>query len=329
MTLKQILLAILLVVFPITLFATDYYIATIELNVRTGAGQGYAVFYTLQKEDEVEFLSKENNWYKIKYSGKTGYAHSKYLRFSRTISAIGVQPSPQSTKFPFMGVYIFLALVIVLILFRNKKIIHSLKVVPKLGRGTVSERDLSLTLLRYGIPEQRIFHDLYLEKSKSHFSQIDLFVITDVGIIVFEVKDYSGWIFGTGNQSQWTQVLNYGNQKYRFYNPILQNNKHISELRKQLLPFNHIPIYSIVVFYGDCELKEINFIPNGTFLVKSQRVLEVMNIILRDNKPVQYTNEDEIVRVLREAVTNGEVIENKIQHNENIKDMLGKHRIFD
>ncbi len=96
MILKQILLAILLVVFPITLFATDYYIATIELNVRTGAGQGYSVFYKLQKGDEVELISKDNRWYKIKYSGKTGYAHSKYLKYSRTISAIGVQPSPQS-----------------------------------------------------------------------------------------------------------------------------------------------------------------------------------------------------------------------------------------
>ena len=41
-----------------------------------------------------------------------------------------------------------------------------------------------------------IFHDLYVEKHKGHFSQIDLVVVTEVGIIVFEVKDYSGWIFG-------------------------------------------------------------------------------------------------------------------------------------
>ena len=81
MKVKQILLATLLTVSPLISFATDYYIATTDLNVRTGAGTGYSVSYTLQKGDEVEFLSKESNWYKIKYLGKTGYAHSKYLKY--------------------------------------------------------------------------------------------------------------------------------------------------------------------------------------------------------------------------------------------------------
>ena len=130
-------------------------------------------------------------------------------------------------------------------------------------------------------------------------------------------------------ETQWTQVLGYGKHKYGFYNPIMQNNKHISELRKQLFQFYQIPIYSIVVFYGNCELKEIDFIPNGTFIVKAKRVLEVVKTILRDNKPVLYTNENEIVRVLKEAVINGENTENQIRHSENIKNMLGKRKIFD
>jgi hypothetical protein len=272
-------------------------------------------------------LSKENNWYKIKYSGKTGYAHSKYLKYSRTVSNTEEQSPQQTAPFPPIGVYVCLAFIIVLILFVKNKGKRLLKAVPESGRGTRSERDLASILLRYGIPEQHIFHDLYLEKDKGHFSQIDLVVLTEVGVIVFEVKEYSGWIFGRGNQSQWIKVLNYGKQKYRFYNPIMQNKTHISELRKQL-PYDHIPFYSIVVFYGDCELREIDFVPSGTFIVKSERVLEVMSIILRDNKPVQYNNETEIIRILNEAVAKGEVIENQLQHNENIKDMLGKHRIF-
>jgi len=329
MTVKQILLTIFLHVFPLFSFATDYYIATINLNVRTGAGQGYNVFFTLQKGDEVELISKVNNWYKITNSGKVGFAYSKYLKYSRTTSDTSVQASQEVTEFTFNGIYIFLALIIVFFLFWKRNFKQALKSNPKLERGTSSERDLVFKFSKYGIPEQRIFHDLYLEISKGHFSQIDLVVITEVGIIVIEVKDYSGWIFGRGNQSQWTQVLNYGNQKYRFYNPIMQNNKHISELKKQIPLLYNIPIYSLVVFYGNCELKEINFIPNGTFIIKSHRVLEVLNNILRDNKPVEYTNEEEMVCVLREAVSHGGVIENQIQHSENIKDMLGKHRIFD
>jgi hypothetical protein len=326
---KQILLAILLTVFPLISFATDYYIATIDLNVRTGAGTGYSVSYTLQKGDEVEFLSKENNWNKINYSGRIGYAHSKYLKYSRTLSDTRLLTPQQKVPYLLIGSFVSLILVIVFILFRKRQEKNFLEVVTKPDRGTKSERDLVLNLLKYGIPAQHIFHDLYLEKNKGHFCQIDLAVITEAGIIVFEVKDYSGWIFGSGNQSQWTQVLNYGKQKYRFYNPVMQNNNHISELRKRL-PFYHVPTYSVVVFYGDCKLKEINFVPYGTFITKSQRVLEVIRIILRDNKPVDYTaNEGAIVCALKQAVINGGIIENQIQHTENIKGMLGKHRIFD
>ncbi|MFO7864657.1 MAG: nuclease-related domain-containing protein, partial [Salinivirgaceae bacterium] len=195
--------------------------------------------------------------------------------------------------------------------------------------GTWSERDLVLKLLKYGIPAQMIFHDLYLKKNNGDFSQIDLVAITHVGIIVFEVKDYSGWIYGNGNQSHWTQVLAYGNEKYRFYNPIMQNNNHIKELRNKINHFNNVPFYSIILFYGDCVLKDVSFIPHGTFLVKAKRVLEVIEIITKTNDPILYQDKHEIVKVLNEAVENGDYVENQIKHIENIKDMLGTNRIFE
>jgi hypothetical protein len=228
-----------------------------------------------------------------------------------------------------IGAYLILALYIAYVIYsrlRDKKLLE--RVTDK-SRGTKSERHLVLKLLKYGMSEQAVFHDLYLEKYKGAFSQIDLVALTEVGIIVFEVKDYSGWLFGSGNQSKWTQVLAYGKQKYRFFNPVIQNNRHISELRKKLIQFGDIPFYSMVVFYGDCVLKEIDFLPNGTFIVKSERVLEVVKLILRDNQKVHYSNRTEIARILKEAVTNGGIRENINQHSENIKDMLGKHRVFD
>ena len=203
-----------------------------------------------------------------------------------------------------------------------------LETVTKPDRGTSAERDLVLKLLRYGIPAQTIFHDLYVKKRNGDFSQIDLVVATTAGIIVFEVKDYSGWIFGTGYQSQWTQVLAYGKQKYRFYNPILQNNKHIGDLRRQLKQFENIPFFSIVVFCGDCELRDVSFVPNGTFVVIEERVMEVIRII-QANEPAPYTDKHEVIRVLKEAVENGEHKETQIQHIENVVDMLGRHRVFD
>ena len=120
MTVKQILSAILLVVFPLILRASDYYVATTDLNVRSGAGQGYTVYYTLRKGDEVEYLLKVNNWYKINYSGKIGYAHSEYLKYNRTtLPETRVQIPQQPTKSLLIGVLIFLAISIFFILFRK------------------------------------------------------------------------------------------------------------------------------------------------------------------------------------------------------------------
>jgi hypothetical protein len=225
-----------------------------------------------------------------------------------------------------IGIVLFIGFVLIFSKILDYKLLNT---VTRLNRGSRSERELVLKLLKYGIPSQTIFHDLYVKRYNGEFSQIDLVVATKVGILVFEVKDFSGWIFGNGRQSQWTKVLAYGKRKYRFYNPIMQNNKHIEDLRKQLKQFANIPFYSIIVFYGDCVLKDVSFVPNGTFLVKAKRVLEVIKIILKNNEQALYTNKGDVVRVLKEAVKNGDSMETQIQHVENIKDMLGKDRIFD
>lgn len=153
-------------------------------------------------------------------------------------------------------------------------------------------------------------------------------VATKVGILVFEVKEFSGWIFGSGYKTHWAQLLNYGRNRFYFYNPILQNAKHIDDLKKQLKQFENIPFYSIIVFYGGCELKEINFVPDNTFVVKSRRVLEVVEKILSESTPAEYTNKREIVDLFEQAVKNGEDFQIIEQHTKNINEMLGKERVY-
>jgi hypothetical protein len=207
---------------------------------------------------------------------------------------------------------------------RERELISS---VTSLNRGTSSEKSLILQLLKSGIPPVTIYHDLIIKKDNDKFSQIDLVLVTSEGIIVFEVKNYSGWIFGSGNNTNWTQVLSYGKRKYKFYNPIKQNQNHIIQLRKTLKQFEKIPFFSVIVFFGDCELKEINYVPKGTYLVKSHRVFEVLNLI-KDEDYTQYTNKREVVDKLKELVSLGENTDYQKQHIENIKDMVGKDRIF-
>lgn len=211
---------------------------------------------------------------------------------------------------------------------RRKKDRELISSVTSLNRGTNSELYLILKLLKSGIPQVTIYHDLIIKKENGEFSQIDLVLVTSEGIIVFEVKDFSGWIYGSGNNINWTKVLSYGRKKYKFYNPIKQNNSHISELRKTLKQFENIPFFSVIVFFGDCELKEINYVPKGTYLVKSHRVFEVLNLIKNENEPTEYSNKREVVNKLKELVTLGENVEYQRQHIENIKDMVGKDRIF-
>ena len=208
---------------------------------------------------------------------------------------------------------------------RDRELISS---VTSLNRGTNSELLLILQLLKKGFPSVTIYHDLIIKKDNNGFSQIDLVLVTSEGIIVIEVKDYSGWIYGSGNNTNWTKVLSYGKKKYKFYNPIKQNNNHISELRKTLNQFENIPFFSVIVFFGDCELKEINYVPKGTYLVKSHRVFEVLNLIKNENEPTHYTNKREVVDKLKDLVSLGENTDYQKQHIENIKDMVGKERIF-
>ena len=120
----------------------------------------------------------------------------------------------------------------------HKKNMELLCTVSSPDRGTRAERRLIIKMLRNGIHPKAIFHDLYVQRKNGFYSQIDLVVATPQGLVVIEVKDYSGWIFGNERQKYWTQLLNFGKEKYRFYNPILQNEGHIKALREQSEQFS-------------------------------------------------------------------------------------------
>jgi hypothetical protein len=189
-----------------------------------------------------------------------------------------------------------------------------LKKVTQLHRGTWSERNLVLKLLKNGFPPETIFHDLYIKKRNGNYSQIDLVVITQVGVIVVEVKHFSGWVYGVGNREKWVQLFNYGKEKHQFYNPIFQNEQHIQSLKNQLTPFNNIPFYSLIVFYGSCKLKKISNIPVTTKIVYSHRVIQEIKSLLQNSNLSPRIDTTEIYQILKEGVRNGENKEIQKQH---------------
>jgi hypothetical protein len=200
-----------------------------------------------------------------------------------------------------------------------------LKTVTNLNRGTKSERKMVLKILKSGIKSTAIFHDIYLNNGNGTYSQIDLVVATKVGIVVFEVKEYNGWIFGTENQINWTQILAYGKRKYKFYNPILQNKKHVEDLKK-FYHFENVPVFSMIVFFGNCEFKNLIDLPSRTFLTKSNKVINRFNEILENNQPAKYENKWEIASLLKQAVKNGENSIIREKHVENIQKLKTRNR---
>lgn len=224
----------------------------------------------------------------------------------------------------------FIVLGIISVCLRNNlKDRALLQEVTNRNRGNQSERKLALKLLKSGKSRNAVFHDLYVPKRNGGYSQIDLVLATSVGIIVFEVKDYSGWIFGNAKHTQWTQVLAYGQTKYRFYNPIKQNQAHINTLKSYLKLPKKIPFLSVIVFFGDCELKEINYIPADTFITTSNRVLEVVHFIQNNYLEAQFSDKWRVVKLLNHAVNIGGDLNVQAKHKEQVKNYLGKHRIYD
>ncbi len=218
----------------------------------------------------------------------------------------------------FIFVLLSIAVYFIYIEIQDQKL---LKTVTNLNRGTWSERKMVLRLLKSGIKPTAIFHDLYLHNGNGKFCQIDLVVATKVGIVVFEIKEYSGWIFGTEDQRNWTQILAYGKQKHQFYNPILQNKKHVEDLKK-FYQFDDIPFFSMIVFFGNCTLKKSLDLPRRTFLIKSSKVMNKFNEIIQNNQPANYGDKWEIVNLLKQAVRNGEksiIVEKHIENIEKLK----------
>lgn len=303
---------------------------------------------TLETNNDIELIDSTGNWYqvRVKETNLVGYVGKSFLEKDESMPL----------NLGSIALIIFLFLVINWIrkkVFRKRSrssaktktnndhprpkkstwgyftsySYESVKSVTSLERGTASELHLVKLLLKSGVPKETIFHDLYFSKGGGEFSQIDLVLATTEGIIVFEVKDSNGWIYGNSNYTNWKQTYRNG-KKYSFYNPIKQNKGHISSLKKSLDQFNRVPFFSIVVFYGSCEIKEIDYVPKNTFIVKPHRIPEVLKLIKESNPPANYSNKQEVVSVLKRAVENGSDPRVKEQHVKNIKDKTGKGRIF-
>lgn len=147
-------------------------------------------------------------------------------------------------------------------------------------------------------------------------TEIDLIMIHEKGIFVFESKNYSGWIFGDAEQLYWTQSFQNG-EKYRFYNPIRQNKTHIKALAAYLeKPISSFTSY--IVFSERCTLKKVPQNTTDIVVVQRPNMLKKLRTALKCAVLVYSHEEIQSMAAKLQKLTNKNAVE-KQQHIDNIK----------
>lgn len=141
----------------------------------------------------------------------------------------------------------------------------------------------------------KILMNLQVPTSDGRTTEIDLLLIHETGLYVFEMKHYKGTIYGRTSDPKWTQYFRTAPNSH-FYNPVLQNQYHIKALQKM---FPNIPVHSLIVFTSpECDLRveckesditvcqlgnlhtTLRFLETRNKLFDSNRIDEIFNALL-------------------------------------------------
>lgn len=143
----------------------------------------------------------------------------------------------------------------------RKKIYYGKKSPEKLGQEGENSVKAVIGYTQKG--QKYVFND-YVILNNEKSTQIDHIVICPCGVFVIETKNYSGRIYGSENQLEWTQILAGGNEKHKLYNPLKQNATHVYCLKKIL---GNVPIHSVVVF-----------VQNNTQFLQTDKVIDLKDL---------------------------------------------------
>lgn len=175
------------------------------------------------------------------------------------------------------------------------------KIKGKIGEGVVS------FILKSLPDEYFLFNNVYL-KINNKSAQIDHVVISEYGIFVIETKNYKGWIFGSEDSEYWTKNM-YG-RKYRFYNPIKQNETHVRILQK-ILGVSKDAFFPIVVFLNRVSL----FCSTNSTVILAEELKDT--IYCHASKILSYEEVKQLSDKLLNALSSGDNLEK--EHKQSVK----------
>lgn len=210
-----------------------------------------------------------------------------------------------------MNKLFIIIIVLVLLFFIAKAILNSPKFKGIKGENKVKRK------LGNSIPNKKYVLSDIIIKEGENTSQIDHIVINEYGIYVIETKNYSGTIYGNDYDQEWTQVLQYGKVKNKFYSPVKQNLTHINRI-KSIINMDNIPVKSIVVFIQG----NINHI-NSKNIYKLKDLRKVIDKPI-DNGYILTTNE---INRINNLITNN-VNSSNVSLKEHVKNIKTKHKNY-
>lgn len=142
-------------------------------------------------------------------------------------------------------------------------------------KGSSGERIIYTTLIdRFHVPERQMLRNVYIPTQNGKTSEIDLIVVSKKGLLIFEVKNYAGNIYGDAKRNKWIQYL--GKKKNYFLNPFVQNRTHVKHLRKYLEKYGDIPIIPMVTTISRGKWKVKNYGPNDYLLGYNSHLADIL-----------------------------------------------------
>lgn len=162
------------------------------------------------------------------------------------------------------------------------------------GKGYYGEYLLFSRMYSFIDVKSKILMNLEIPIDSFHKTEIDLLLIHETGIYVFEAKHYKGTIYGKDSDNTWTQFFKTTSNK-TFRNPLVQNGYHIRALESI---FPNTPIYSVVVFTNEdadirientnpyveiCNIYSLEYTMKNLFQRNSKKILpEEINSIFKN-----------------------------------------------
>lgn len=164
----------------------------------------------------------------------------------------------------------------------------------------------------------KVINDIYLPLYDKT-TQVDHILIGPFGVLAVETKNYAGQVYGSPSDKEWTHIC--GDEKHKFYNPMMQNKTHVDNIRYLFSKENiyNINIDSLVVF-ADKKLE--------LYMPKNLPVIRI-NKLKKELRKSKYDKDNGVdVDKLYNALMNNRVTDQKLikKHNKNVKKMAKMNR---